>query len=222
MSAKKEPWLDIYKNLKEKIENCEIRPDEVLITEDLAKRFKVSRTPVREALLALRKDGLLIPHRRVGFIVSSVDIREVVETYHLRLVLEREAVMLAARHVTETELEALRQSISPEHPPQTANQKFHCLIAKFSRGKLLEDFITTLIGKSRRAASFDPLISDPNEKANVSHAEILKALERHDADESCRIMTEHILNARQRVLHLLSGPGLPSFSSGVSEAAATG
>jgi DNA-binding GntR family transcriptional regulator len=89
----------IYEELKSEIFDGRLRPSDVLAVDDLARRFGVSRTPVREALIALSNKGLLDARYHVGFIVTSIDVREIIETYHLRILLEKESVRLAVRNI---------------------------------------------------------------------------------------------------------------------------
>ena len=78
---------------------------------ELAARFQVSRTPVREALKRLEAQGLVAHAPHHGAVVAALDYGQTVELYHMREVLEGTAAGLAATHATATEVEVLREMV---------------------------------------------------------------------------------------------------------------
>lgn len=107
-------------------------PGHRLREEDVGERLNLSRTPVREALRRLEADGIVEHRPRIGAVVRQLSHGEVVELYEMRVVLERTAAELAARHGTAAEfdtLEDFNQEIVAErtNPSRAAaiNQEFH-------------------------------------------------------------------------------------------------
>ncbi|MEL6521208.1 MAG: GntR family transcriptional regulator [Pseudomonadota bacterium] len=107
-------------------------PGHRLREEDVGERLKLSRTPVREALRRLEAEGIVEHRARMGAVVRKLDHAELVELYEMRVVLERTAAELAARHGTDAEfdtLDDLNQEICDEreNPSRAAaiNQEFH-------------------------------------------------------------------------------------------------
>ncbi len=107
-------------------------PGQRLREEEVGDRLRLSRTPVREALRRLEADGIVEHRARIGAIVRKLDHGEVVELYEMRVVLERTAAELAARHGSDAEfdtLDELNQEIAAErsNPARAAaiNQDFH-------------------------------------------------------------------------------------------------
>ncbi|MEM9968016.1 MAG: GntR family transcriptional regulator [Pseudomonadota bacterium] len=116
---------------------CAIRegafqPGDRLREEEIGERFALSRTPVREALRRLEAEGIVEHRPRQGAVVRRLDHAEVVELYEMRVVLERTAAEMAAKHGVAAEfdvLETLNKGIAAERasPAKAAaiNQEFH-------------------------------------------------------------------------------------------------
>ena len=114
MTAAREP-RDAYDLILNAIDIGTYRPGERLVESELAERFGVSRTPVREALQRLETQGLL---RRDGrsLIVASLDHNQMAELYEVRAELEGLAARLAAKHAGREEV---RPSPTGVHRPLT-------------------------------------------------------------------------------------------------------
>ncbi|MEL7026644.1 MAG: GntR family transcriptional regulator [Pseudomonadota bacterium] len=96
-----------YDRLHASIREGVFRPGDRLREEDVAERLSLSRTPVREALRRLEADGIIEHRPRQGAVVRQLDHAEVVELYEMRVVLERTAAEMAAKHGTAAEFDAL-------------------------------------------------------------------------------------------------------------------
>ncbi|MBN1332644.1 MAG: GntR family transcriptional regulator [Synergistales bacterium] len=95
---------DIYAELRRRVIELDYRPGEVLSERDLVSEFHTSRTPVREALLMLEKDGLVEIVPRVGTYVTQIDLRSVKNAYEMKKNLEGLAAELAAQRATEEQV----------------------------------------------------------------------------------------------------------------------
>ena len=93
----------IYDALRSDILTGRLSPGTPAREVALAERFGVSRTPVREALLLLEHDRLLVASSR-GLVVRAVDTDEVIAIYDVRILLEGEAAAQAAEHRRESDL----------------------------------------------------------------------------------------------------------------------
>ncbi|APW61929.1 GntR family transcriptional regulator [Paludisphaera borealis] len=101
----------LVESLLREIVNGSIRPGEHLVTQALARRFGVSHTPVREALIMLAGMGLVDAAPNRGSIVRRVTTREVREICQVRRALECEAVRLACGRIPTSDLVALREAL---------------------------------------------------------------------------------------------------------------
>lgn len=101
----------VYEAIRNYILDGDIPPGERLIESQLAKRIKTSRTPVREALHLLEKEGLLEAIPRVGYRVKELKFTEVEEICQIRTVNEILAIQWAASRITPKEMHALEKNI---------------------------------------------------------------------------------------------------------------
>ncbi|MDR1621557.1 MAG: GntR family transcriptional regulator [Synergistaceae bacterium] len=199
----------IYEELKNEIFDGRLRPSEVLIVDDLAKRFGVSRTPVREALIALSNKGLLEAKHHIGFIVTSVDVREIMETYRLRILLEKEAVRLAVRNILPANLERL--AVAAREP----NRYFHSCIAVISGWGVLAETLETLLDKTDRSRSLFTSAQKQLMKEAVrrrcGHPEIFDAIASGDEEKAASFMEIHLNEAQEYVLKAISASAGRNF-----------
>jgi len=93
-----------YDFIRKRILSGEYPPDKPLITEQLSSDIGISRTPIKEALLQLETDGLVVNRARLGASVKRLDFREFRELSFVRLALESQAAGLAAIYRTEDDL----------------------------------------------------------------------------------------------------------------------
>jgi DNA-binding GntR family transcriptional regulator len=93
-----------YKGLREVILDYEIKPGDRLNEVDLARKFSVSRTPLREALNRLAVERLLNFEPSVGYFRPTINLQEMVNLYELRLALESEGVRLAIERAGDEEI----------------------------------------------------------------------------------------------------------------------
>jgi len=100
---------NIYMELRKRIISLDLRPGAVLSERQLIDEFGTSRTPVRESLLKLEKDGLVQIMPRVGTYVTQVDLRSARHAYEMKKILEGLAAELAAQRATEEEIEELME-----------------------------------------------------------------------------------------------------------------
>ena len=104
------PQKDAYKLVLDAIDGGIFKPGDRLVESDLAERFGVSRTPIREALQRLETQSLLARDGR-SLIVATLDHNQITELYAVRAELEALAARLAARHATTEEVRVLRDMV---------------------------------------------------------------------------------------------------------------
>jgi len=143
MSDPRAPNKDAYSLILEAIDTGTYKPGSRLVESELADRFGVSRTPIREALQRLETQSLLTRDGR-SLIVASLDHSQLSELYVVRGALEGLAARLAARHSTPEEravlrdmLDADRRLISDPEAMSRANRRFHKQIHLASHNRFL-------------------------------------------------------------------------------------
>ncbi|MEO1719079.1 MAG: GntR family transcriptional regulator [Pseudomonadota bacterium] len=165
---------DIYEQIQSNILDGTLRPGDRVKEAELAARFGLSRTPVREALRQLETRGLLTHQPHKGMVVAGLDASAVAELYTMREMIDGNAARLAAQHANEIEIEGMRTQIARdraliEDPARLAlsNRAFHAAILRAAHNRFLvkaSDTLaealallgpTTLARPGRAAASID-------------------------------------------------------------------
>lgn len=215
--ARKRATEVAYTTLKRELLNGTIRPGERIADAEICRRLKVSRTPVREALLALERDGLVRIVPRQGYFATEIGVSEALDAYQLRIVLEPLATALAARRISENELHTLREllaalAVVEEDSSDTAlveatelNKRFHVLIAEASGNMRLARVLSDLLDALGRLVLVDLRTRRGAARTwRDEHEEILAALEARDPDRAFAVVRaafrsdEGLLFARAR------------------------
>jgi DNA-binding GntR family transcriptional regulator len=198
----------LYQQVRDKIICGEIKPGAILTEAGLADEYGVSKAPVREALVLLGHEGLVESMPRTGHVVASLTVQDVLETFHLRTILETEAAGLAAERITEEGIAALLRNVNEEfalservheddfhEKTHQVNMEFHQLIAQASGNQRLADLIKQLMEDMRRMLAFDPRFVTPTQ-----HIEIVEALKSGDRAEAEQAMKRHMEQTKSRLL----------------------
>src|SRR5690348_10756274 len=97
-----------YEALKGRLVSGDLQPGDRIVIDDICAELGISRTPVREALLALEREGLVRIIPRQGYFVTEISYREALDAYQLRFILEPIATAMAARRINQEEVASLR------------------------------------------------------------------------------------------------------------------
>lgn len=144
---------DVADQMREAIILGDLEPNANLREVDLAKRFAVSRGPIREALKRLEREGLVVSRRNCGSVVAALTVADIEEVYELRLALEVLAVRHAAKRRTREDLAAMASvldelaGLGPAAKPARVAEldvAFHHLIYVAAHNKRLEACWMTL------------------------------------------------------------------------------
>ena len=203
---------DAHALILEAIEGGVFRPGDRLVEAELAERFGVSRTPVREALQRLETQGML---RRDGrsLIVATLDHNQLSELYAVRSELEGLAARLAARHATEEELRVLRAMVTEDTAllggdPRLlsrANKRFHQQIHLASHNRFLVQQLD-LVHRAMALMATTSLAAEGRDgPALAEHARIVTAIEARDGDAAHAALKEHISKAYETRLRVDAG-----------------
>jgi DNA-binding GntR family transcriptional regulator len=190
----------VYDALKNEILSGDIAPGEMLSENAIARRFQVSRTPVREALAQLACEGLVQVMPQRGHLVRTVSFSEVMEAFRMRELLEVEAAGEAARYITDEEIKHLRKLMTDPEDNVTANYHFHTAIGRISRNRLLAETIEEILMLMQRMMINHPNILDPEPELKV-----LDALATRDPQAAREAMRAHIYEARDGLMNNLNG-----------------
>jgi len=207
MTSKKD---ETYKDLRYRIVTHELKPMEPLNEKALMDRYGLGRTPMREVLLKLQRDGLIQRFSRSGTIVSPVDIHIYKHNIEIRTVLETLAGELAAKRITTEELEALGEilkRVSELEEQDHENLKelmqcefdFHNLVYEATHNSKLIDVLHELQGISARFWHYQIFSKQELLDQFIDHREVVDAFRKRDGQRAGETLKNHI----QKVLKKL-------------------
>ncbi len=198
MSTETKPVKDAYTLILEAIDFGIYKPGDRLVESELAERFGVSRTPVREALQRLETQALLSRDGR-SLIVSSLDHNQLAELYVVRSELEGLAARLAARHATQEEIRLLRAMIEEDRAliddPQAlsrANKRFHKQIHLASHNRYLVQQLDLVHRSMALLATTSISFAGRGQQTLEEHAKIVEAIAAGDGDRAYEALKQHI------------------------------
>jgi DNA-binding GntR family transcriptional regulator len=202
-----------YQQIKEEILTNRLRPGDPLPVDKLIKRLKLSRTPLREAIQQLEKDGLVEIRPRMGSFVSHIELREIIEMYQVRSVLEGFAARLAAGRVSPERLAAVEEQLARQSPEDqtdcTALSKaglvLHRLIVESCGNAVLTRFVVLLQDHFRRFRAVSPQLPERVLDFHQDHLEILDALKKADGARAEHLIQRHLERAAALLVERLLG-----------------
>ncbi|WP_376874399.1 GntR family transcriptional regulator [Albirhodobacter sp. R86504] len=199
---------DAYTLILEAIDGGLYRPGDRLVESELADRFGVSRTPIREALQRLETQSMLARDGR-SLIVASLDHNQLAELYVVRAELEGLAAKLASRHATPEEVKVLRDMVTEDRAhignPQAlsrANRRFHKQIHLASHNRYLVQQLDLVHRSMALLASTSLAAEGRGETALAEHKAIVDAIGAGDGEAAQLALRAHISKAFETRLKL--------------------
>lgn len=198
MTITKPAPTDAYSMILAAIDEGVYKPGDRLVESELAERFGVSRTPIREALQRLETQSLLARDGR-SLIVASLDHNQMSELYIVRRELEGLAAQLAARHATPEEVALLRGMVEADNALlndpaalSRANRRFHKQIHLASHNRYLVQQLD-LVHRTMALMATTSLAAQGRSKiAQEEHDAIVTAIEARDEERAGRALRDHI------------------------------
>jgi len=200
----------VYSILSKAIFRGDLQPGQRLVESKLAKLMKVSRTPVREAIIELIQKGLAVPSPPKGVKVAPLPTtEELTEFYDISSVLRGLAARKAACNITPQEIKHLQEIILQSEQSLREgslkeifklNKKFHQIIEKSSNNKELIFLLDNVYKRSRERFSEILSRKKRQKKSIEEHKVILEALIKKDEELAEQLMKKHIENGKEDLL----------------------
>ncbi len=211
MTSPKEAQKDAYDLILDAIDTGIYGPGDRLVESELAERFGMSRTPIREALQRLETQSMLTRTGR-SLIVSTLDHNQLAELYVVRAELEGLAARLAAQHATPEEVRVLEGMVRAdmglvEDPARLsrANRRFHKQIHLASHNRYLIDQLE-LVHRSMALLATTSLAADGRGlQALEEHRALVAAIGGGDGDQASNALKRHLSFAFETRLKLDAG-----------------
>lgn len=184
---------------------AKLPPGEFLSEADLAERCGTSRTPVREACTRLMQDKWLSRIRRKGFLVTPISVRDIVDMYQYRKLLESFAAEKAAQAAAPEQISELRALVAAENNPGAqladilrANEAFHRRLSELAGNQRVMSQLNLTLAYVTR---LDTLCTQ-TVPGWIGHGDILRAIETHQPAEARHAMEIHIDDSRDKMIKL--------------------
>lgn len=199
-----------YKLIKEAVLYQKFQPDAIYSQEEICQELGISRTPVREALLELQKEGYILFCRGKGIQIVSLDEKAIHDIMEMRLYQEMTAAELAAKRATDEDIQYIAECME-SHRQQLNSQdidlcyrldhQFHRSVAKASHNELIFQAIGDVLD---RYLLFEVLTIYRNYgDANTiwtEHSNLFEAIKEHDTEKARAAAGGHLQNAYNRTL----------------------
>lgn len=197
----------VYQLLREWLVSAQLPPGEFLSEAVLAQRCETSRTPVREACSRLAQDKWLALIPRKGYLVRPISVRDIVELYEFRKVLECFSAEKAAQTATAEQVTQLKAIVAVEGKSRAniqqilvANEAFHLRLAEMAGNQRVVDQLRLTLGYVRR---LDTLCTQ-TVPGWIGHKEIIRAVGARRPSEARKAIAAHIASSREKMIRLFS------------------
>jgi DNA-binding GntR family transcriptional regulator len=192
---------DIYRQLKDMILSFALYPGARVTENELALRFGVSRTPVREALQRLAAEGYVTIRPKQGCFVTDIDIERINHYYDVRIALELRGLELACLSMSDAHIRKLAATWDPVHAPATPppmetmvarDEGFHMALAAGGGNAVLAAYLGDVNEHIHIVRRLDFSEATRVDHTYAEHHEILLRLLERDAEGAKTLMLRHI------------------------------
>jgi DNA-binding GntR family transcriptional regulator len=195
-----------YHVLRQAVRDGIIQPDRYYSESELGQLLGVSRTPVREALKALERDGVLDAARQRGYRLRTYEDADVEEMLALRKTLERFALTRLIEVVTDSDVDALRAAVARQREPGATDhffgldEEFHLLIAELANLPMTRSMLSALRTAMAIVIAGVQISAERTQVAIDEHERLVDAIERRDPHRALEVLDAHIENATRGLL----------------------
>jgi DNA-binding GntR family transcriptional regulator len=199
---------EVYERLVEALVQGTLNPGDRLIQDRLAEELDVSRTPVRDALLRLKEEGVLEPSGRRGYVVRSLAESDVRDLYGARDAVEGQAAALLAQaggegldQVREALAQATSRKLRSSRESFEANRAFHRAIVATTGNSYLLNFFDAIWGRAISALAYhDFYVHSPHDQFVAEHKSLIDEIAAGDPLRARTAMIEHIAWGLERTV----------------------
>jgi len=198
---------NLYRELRRRIITMDLAPGTDLDEAELSAAYGISRTPVRETLIRLQSDGLVVQRRNRGASVAPLDMSTLQSWFEAGRMIHRAMVRLACRRRRPADLEAIRAAMEDFETAMKAedtlgmvyaNERFHDLIGQAARNPYLYTSYQRILADHERISGLcygheiETHAEGDKELTLRQHRDLYEALAAQDADRAERVIGEHL------------------------------
>ena len=203
----------VYEQIRADILSLRLAPGAEMREAELAARFDVSKSPVRDALMRLERESLVITLPRQGYRVAPVSLSDVQDMFHLRIALERACMERIVRQASDEQLASLEPFRRFDRDDWAAgfieyNRTFHRKLAEIAGNPRMCDQLNNLIDQMERAVlmSVNRATQGSGDTSGLveEHSRLIDALQQRQGKRAERQAEQHIAAAGKRVTEAIS------------------
>lgn len=194
----------VYNSIREMIVQGVFKPGDSIFEARIARELNISRSPVREAVRALEKEGLLVSDEKSRLTVYKPTMKDIEDIYECRMALESLAARLTTRLATDQQIKEIEETVQKsaeylkiegEQNRQTLieeNGRFHDLISNYSQNRRLKKQLTDLKSLSHYYRTLN--FQGENREWIVfnEHQEIIDQIKKRDEEKASLMMKKHL------------------------------
>jgi DNA-binding GntR family transcriptional regulator len=195
----------IYDAIRTDILNCNLTPGTELREQNLADMYSVSKSPVRESLQRLVREGLVLVQPRKGYRVAPISLADATDLFSYRQVLELACVVRACKSASSDQLKSLnafrRYKGKTDADFLRYNYSFHSQLAECSGNKRMAREVSALIAEMDRLVRLSVSVMKGRnpQKLVEEHAAIIEAVQHRDHRLALKLLKAHTSAAEQRL-----------------------
>lgn len=208
----------VYEVLRDAIVNGVLQEHDHLVQNQIAEQLRVSRTPVRDALLRLSQEGVIRSVGARGYVVEELRQRDILNIYEVRLALEVLAYDLAFEHIGDSHVALMKElneqiATLPAHSQgyYELNREFHSVVTRACPNELIQRILDDLwrLPVSHRVFKHHMAAGVNVERMAEEHAGIIDAVQQRDRQLLLNRTSEHLRHSSEEARQWLGEPPHP-------------
>ncbi len=201
-----------YGELRDAIGNLVLQPGQPLTEVSLSEWLGIGRTPVREALMRLREEGLVDAVARKGYYVTRISADDANEIYEMLEGIEGIAIKLAAERAQPADIERLEKAVDAQQAALddddldawvVSDEEFHTAVVDVARNLRIKKMVEPLNTQLHRLRVYTIRVRPRPESSTADHREQLNAMKRGDGELARRLIQQHRAEARELMVGLI-------------------
>lgn len=199
----------VYESIRKTLIEHKVPVGERFIEKEYSDRLNISRTPVRESLKQLEREGLVKYIPRLGVVVNKITKEDVIEIYKIRSSLELLVVTEAMKHITQSDVDRITKILDNTQEAHFKNDidqvvklfsEFNSQLYSLSKMNILPNMISNLNNYLHRFRTISIEDSIRREKAIIEHRQIIQSIINRDRDLAEMIIKKHLYDSLDVVL----------------------
>lgn len=198
----------VLSRIRGDILSLKLAPGEVTSERTLEAAYGASRTPIRQALAELIREGLVVRTER-GYVVAPFDLKQLAEIFEFREVVEDAAIRLASKRATAEELDSITRSIDDGLTDFTPDDWFrgrldvHVQLAALAGNRFLRDAVQDAVNRTMRGRWLVVRSQEGRARAYREHLEIVAFMRQQRAEDAAAAIRKHAREVREQIMQAL-------------------